>query len=107
MKTPNIQSIYFLLHQSQPIYILLKPPSHLHVTTFPHICSVKKEGGPNMNLNRNAYTVEAAAGGGFYAYFMNNVLCSAYGETPDEACENLEQIVDDFVSDMYMVEEFV
>ena len=52
-------------------------------------------------------TVEAAAGGGFYAYFMNNVLCSAYGETPDEACENLEQIVDDFVSDMYMVEEFV
>lgn len=61
-----------------------------------------------MKLNRNDYTVEAAAGGGFYAYFMNNVLCSsAYGETPDEACENLEQIVDDFVSDMYMVEEFV
>lgn len=58
-----------------------------------------------MKLNRNDYTVEAAAGGGFYAYFMNNVLCSAYGETPDEACENLEQIVDDFVSDMYMVEE--
>ena len=57
-----------------------------------------------MKLNRNDYTVEAAAGGGFYAYFMNNVLCSAYG---DEACENLEQIVDDFVSDMYMVEEFV
>mgnify|MGYP000843128307 CR=1 FL=1 len=48
-----------------------------------------------MKLNRNDYTVEAAAGGGFYAYFMNNVLCSAYGETPDEACENLEQIVDD------------
>lgn len=45
-----------------------------------------------MKLNRNDYTVEAAAGGGFYAYFMNNVLCSAYGETPDEACENLEQI---------------
>lgn len=40
-----------------------------------------------MKLNRNDYTVEAAAGGGFYAYFMNNVLCSAYGETPDEACE--------------------
>ena len=35
-----------------------------------------------MKLNRNDYTVEAAAGGGFYAYFMNNVLCSAYGETP-------------------------
>ena len=31
----------------------------------------------------------------------------AYGDTPDEACENLEQLVDEFVSDMYMVEEFV
>lgn len=59
-----------------------------------------------MKLNRNDYTVEAAAGGGFNAYFMNN-LCSAYGETPDEACDNLEQIVDDFVSDMYLVEDFV
>lgn len=29
-----------------------------------------------MKLNRNDYTVEAAAGGGFYAYFMNNV-CAA------------------------------
>lgn len=60
-----------------------------------------------MKLNRDDYTVEAAAGGGFNAYFMNNFLCSAYGETPDEACDNLELIVDDFVNDMYMVEEFV
>ena len=60
-----------------------------------------------MCIRDSDYTVEAAAGGGFYAYFMNNVLCRAYGETPDEACENLEQLVDDFVSDMYMVEEFV
>ena len=69
---------------------------------------VKKKGRPEYETRTEIdYTVEAAAGGGFYAYFMNNVLCSAYGETPDEACENLEQIVDDFVSDMYMVEEFV
>ena len=60
-----------------------------------------------MDLNKNDYTIEAAADGGFYAYFVNSMLCSAYGETPDEACENLKQIVDDFVSDMYMVEEFV
>ena len=60
-----------------------------------------------MELNGKEYTVEAAAGGGFFAYFKNEVLCSAYGETPDEACENLELLVDDFVSDMYMVEEFV
>ena len=61
----------------------------------------------NMQLKRNDYTVEAAAGGGFFAYYMNNLLCSAYGDTPDEACENLERIVDDFVSDMFMVEEYI
>ena len=60
-----------------------------------------------MKLNRNEYAIEAATGGGFYAYIVNNALCSAYGETPDEAYLNLEQTVDDFVSDMYMVEEFV
>lgn len=74
---------------------------------FPSFLQCKKKGDPNMRLNRNDCTVEAVTGGGFYAYFMNNILCSAYGETPDEACENLEQIVDDFVSYMYMVEEFV
>ncbi len=60
-----------------------------------------------MDMNNNDYTVEAAAGGGFYAYFINNLLCSAYGETAEEARNNLEQLVEDFVSDMYMVEEFV
>ena len=46
-----------------------------------------------MQLNQNDYTVEAAAGGGFFAYYMNNLLCSAYGETPDEACENNSYIL--------------
>ena len=60
-----------------------------------------------MKLNRNDYTVEAAAGGGFYAYFMNNVLCSAYGETPDEACDHLEQGGEACGSGVYRDEEFV
>lgn len=60
-----------------------------------------------MKLNKNEYTVEAAIGGGFFAYYRDNLLCSAYGETPDEAYENLERVLDDFVSDMYMVEEYV
>lgn len=60
-----------------------------------------------MKLNKNEYTVEAATGGGFFAYYRGNLLCSAYGETPDEAYENLERVLDDFVSDMYMVEEYV
>ncbi len=59
-----------------------------------------------MMVQKN-YTVEAAEGGGFLAYYMDNLLCSAYGETPDEACENLDRVVDDFMSDMYMVEEYV
>ena len=53
------------------------------------------------------YTVEVAEGGRFLAYYMDNLLCSAYGETPEEACENLERVVEDFISDMYMVEEYV
>lgn len=53
------------------------------------------------------YTVEVAEGGGFLAYYMDNLLCSAYGETPEDACENLERVVEDFISDMYMVEEYV
>ncbi|HIY88625.1 MAG TPA: hypothetical protein H9824_07975 [Candidatus Bacteroides pullicola] len=58
-------------------------------------------------LTLNDCTLEAAAGGGFFAYYKDNLLCSAYGETPDEAYENLERVIDDFVSDMYMVEEYV
>ena len=54
-----------------------------------------------MKLNRNDYAIEATTDGGYYAYLKSNIMCSAYGETPDEA------IVDDFVTDMYMVEEFV
>lgn len=60
-----------------------------------------------MKLNQSEYAIEAAVGGGFFAYYKDNLLCSAYGETPDEACENLERVLDDFVSDMYMVEEYV
>lgn len=60
-----------------------------------------------MKLNPKDCIVEAAPGGGFYAYFMNNVLCSAFGDNPDEAFNNLELVVEDFISDMYMVEEFV
>ena len=60
-----------------------------------------------MKLNRNDYAIEATTDGGYYAYLKSNIMYSAYGETPDEACENLGNIVDDFVTDMYMVEEFV
>lgn len=60
-----------------------------------------------MNLSRSDYAVERSADGSFYAYLKSNILCTAYGETPDEACENLNDLIEDFVSDMYMVEEFI
>lgn len=58
-------------------------------------------------IEQSDYTVEAVGRFGFMAYYMDNLLCSAYGETPDEACKNLEQVIDEFIGDMYMVEEYV
>ena len=60
-----------------------------------------------MKLTLNDYAMDATTDRVSYSYFKSNIMCSAYGETPDEACENLANIVDDFVTDMYMVEEFV
>ena len=60
-----------------------------------------------MRLKASDSVVEVARGGGFFAYVRDNMLCSAYGETAEEALENLEGVVDDFVSDMYTLEEFV
>lgn len=67
----------------------------------------KKKGNWIMKLNENDYIIELVTDGGYFAYFMNNILCSAYGDTPDEARDNLEQIVDEFVNDMFMVEDFI
>ena len=38
-----------------------------------------------MKLNRNDYAIEATTDGGYYAYLKSNIMCSAYGETPDES----------------------
>ena len=59
-----------------------------------------------MKLNGNEYTVEAATDGGFYAYVVSNTLCSAYGESPEEAYENLEQVRDDWFGEMYLIDDF-
>ena len=60
-----------------------------------------------MKLNNDDYTVVAAANGGFYACFMDSTLCCAFGNTPDEACANLEQTVDEYIGEMFMVEEYI
>ena len=37
---------------------------------------------------------------------ISNTLCSAYGESPEEAYENLEQVVDDWFGEMYLIDDF-
>ncbi len=64
-----------------------------------------------MELGKDDYIIEATTDGEFYAYLRNNSVCFAYGESADEACENLADIAEDYISDVYngtyMVEEFV
>lgn len=60
-----------------------------------------------MTLDRNDYVIESTTDGGYYAYVLNNMQCSAYGDTPDEALENLANNYDEFINEMYLVEEFV
>lgn len=60
-----------------------------------------------MKLNKQDYVMERTTDGGFYAYMSNNMQCSAYGESPEETLENLEEVMMEFINDMYMVEDYV
>ena len=60
-----------------------------------------------MKLEQQDYRLEAAAEGGFCAYLSYNSQCCAYGETPDEAVYNLQNMIDEYTDCMYLVEEFV
>lgn len=59
-----------------------------------------------MEMNSFDYRVEAVADGGYFAYCAGNLPCCAYGETSEDACERLEQVVADYMSDFCMVEEY-
>ena len=62
-----------------------------------------------MEMNEgNNYVVECTPTGEYYAYLLNYHQCCAYGETEEEALENLYEVADDFfneVSSMYSIEE--
>ena len=36
-----------------------------------------------------------------------NIQCNAYGDSPEEAVENLQQTMEEFLDEMYLVEEFI
>ena len=54
-----------------------------------------------MKLNRTDYVLERASDGGYYAWLTVNMQCNAYGESPEEAVQNLLNVLNaKFVDDM-------
>ena len=60
-----------------------------------------------MKLTEKDYVIERTSDGGYYAWMMKDVPCNAYGESPEEAVHNLQEMVNEMVYEMYMVEEYV
>lgn len=60
-----------------------------------------------MKLKKEDYVLEHTTDGGYYAYLTCNMQCCAYGDTPDEALEYLQEGINEYVSDMYLIEDNV
>ena len=60
-----------------------------------------------MKLNRTDYVLERASDGDYYVWLTVNMQCNAYGESPEEAVQNLQNIMNEMIDEMYMVEEFI
>jgi len=60
-----------------------------------------------MRLRKEDYVLEQTTDGGYFAYLSYNIYCNACGDTPEEALEYLQDIMNEYISDMYLVEDFV
>ena len=60
-----------------------------------------------MKLNKTDYVLERTSDGGYYAWLAVNIQCNAYGDSPEEAVNNLQSSMDDLLDEMYLVEEFI
>lgn len=60
-----------------------------------------------MKIKKTDYVLERTSDGGYYAWLTVNMHCNAYGDSPEEAVENLQQTMEDLFDDMYMVEDFI
>lgn len=60
-----------------------------------------------MKLDRKDYHLERTADGGFYAYLSYNMQCSAYGDTVEEVLNNLQTAMEEYLDDMYLVDNYV
>ena len=56
-----------------------------------------------METNVNKYVVECTSGVEYYAYLVNHEQCCAFGETAEEAIENLEEAAEEFFSEINSV----
>ncbi|WP_300728029.1 type II toxin-antitoxin system HicB family antitoxin [uncultured Bacteroides sp.] len=56
-----------------------------------------------MEVFGNEYAVGCTGNGGYYAYLLSHEQCCAYGETAEEALENLQIIADEFFDDICSV----
>ena len=60
-----------------------------------------------MKLNKTDYVLERTSDCGYYAWLAVNIQCNAYGDSPEEAVNNLQQSMEDLLDEMYLVEEFI
>ncbi|MCD8030563.1 MAG: hypothetical protein LUF04_10355 [Bacteroides sp.] len=60
-----------------------------------------------MILNQTDYVLERTSDGGYWAFLKVSRFFKGYGITPEEAINNLKRKIDEIVSEMYMVEEYV
>ena len=60
-----------------------------------------------MKLNKTDYVLERTSDGGYYAWLAVNIQCNAYGDSPEEAVNNLQETMNEMIDEMYMVEEFI
>ena len=58
-----------------------------------------------MILKRTDYILERTSDGGYYAWLVVNIQCNAYGDSPEEAVENLQQTMEEFLDETSGEEE--
>ena len=54
-------------------------------------------------MNEANYVVECTPDGEFYAYLLDYHQCGAYGETEEEAVENLSEVADEFFNEVSLM----
>ena len=54
-----------------------------------------------MKLKKTDYVLECTFDGGYYAWLTVNMQCNAYGDSPEEAVDNLQQTMEELINETY------